>query len=72
MTSGYTGGHEKNPTYQRVSAGRTGHVEAVEVLYDPVKIDYEKLLEVYWRNVDPLDAGGQFCDRGAQHRSLLS
>jgi peptide-methionine (S)-S-oxide reductase len=69
--SGYTGGHKKNPTYEQVSAGRTGHAEAVEVLYDPAKIRYEQLLEVYWRNVDPLDAGGQFCDHGAQYRTAI-
>jgi peptide-methionine (S)-S-oxide reductase len=68
-TSGYTGGHVAEPTYRQVSAGTTGHAEAVQVIYDPAKIGYDKLLEVFWRNVDPLDAGGQFCDRGSQYRS---
>lgn len=70
-TSGYTGGDQPNPTYEDVSAGRTGHVEAVEVVYDPKQISYERLLQVYWRNIDPTDAGGQFCDRGAQYRSAI-
>lgn len=67
--SGYTGGHVANPTYEQVSAGTTGHTEAVRILYDPQKVSYEQLLAVYWKNVDPLDAGGQFCDRGSQYRS---
>lgn len=67
--SGYTAGSVANPTYEQVSAGGTGHTEAVRILYDPKRISYEQLLEVYWRNVDPLDAGGQFCDRGSQYRS---
>jgi peptide-methionine (S)-S-oxide reductase len=68
-TSGYTGGHVKNPTYRQVSSGATGHAEAVQIVYDPTKVSYEKLLEVFWRNVDPVDAGGQFCDRGSQYRT---
>ena len=68
-TSGYIGGHVVSPTYQQVSAGTTGHTEAVKVIYDPAKIGYDRLLEVFWRNVDPLDAGGQFCDRGSQYRT---
>lgn len=68
-TSGYTGGKKVNPTYQEVSGGGTGHTEAVQVVYDPKKVSYEKLLEVFWRNVDPTDAGGQFCDRGSQYRT---
>jgi peptide-methionine (S)-S-oxide reductase len=68
-TSGYTGGQQKNPTYEQVSAGRTGHTEAVQVVYDPNKVSYEKLLEVFWRNVDPLDPKGQFCDKGNQYRT---
>jgi len=68
-TSGYTGGHVVSPTYEQVSSGTTGHAEAVRVLYDPAKIGYDKLLEVFWHNVDPLDAGGQFCDRGSQYRT---
>jgi peptide methionine sulfoxide reductase msrA/msrB len=69
--SGYTGGHLNNPTYQQVSGGGTGHVEAVKVIYDPAKINYEKLLEVFWRHVDPTDPGGQFVDRGLQYRSAI-
>ena len=60
--SGYTGGHVKNPTYKQVSAGGTGHVEAVKVIYDPAKISYQELLDVFWRHVDPTDAGGQFVE----------
>jgi methionine-S-sulfoxide reductase len=67
--SGYIGGSKADPTYQEVSAGGTGHAEAVQVTYDPAEVSYEKLLEVFWRNVDPLDEGGQFCDRGDQYRT---
>lgn len=70
-TSGYTGGTKVNPTYHEVSAGGTGHAEAVEITYDPKKVSYEKLLEVFWHNVDPTDAGGQFCDRGNQYTSEI-
>jgi len=70
-TSGYTGGHVATPTYEQVSAGGTGHTEAVQIVYDPSKVGYEKLLEVFWKNIDPLDAGGQFCDRGSQYRSAV-
>jgi peptide-methionine (S)-S-oxide reductase len=68
-TSGYTGGTTVNPSYEQVVRGGTGHAEAVEVVYDPTKVTYEKLLEVFWRNVDPHDAGGQFCDRGDSYRT---
>lgn len=71
VTSGYTGGSEKNPTYQEVSAGKTGHLEAVQVKYDPSVISYEYLLEVYWRQIDPTDDGGQFADRGKQYRTAI-
>jgi len=71
VTSGYTGGHTKNPTYEEVSAGSTGHLESVQIIYDPKTIDYGKLLGVYWHNIDPLDAGGQFCDRGDQYKSVI-
>jgi peptide-methionine (S)-S-oxide reductase len=67
-TSGYTGGRVPRPSYEAVSAGGTGHTEAVQVVYDPSRIGYDKLLYVFWRNVDPFDAGGQFCDRGSQYR----
>ncbi|MCP4204629.1 MAG: peptide-methionine (S)-S-oxide reductase MsrA [bacterium] len=68
-TSGYTGGPEKDPTYKDVSYGRTGHAEAVEIAYDPETISYQELLEVFWRNIDPLTRAAQFCDRGAQYRT---
>lgn len=70
-TSGYIGGHQQNPTYKQVSAGGTGHAEAVEVLYDPEKISYEELLGVFWRNIDPLTPDRQFCDAGSQYRSAI-
>ncbi len=70
-TSGYTGGRVKDPKYDQVSSGTTGHAEAVQVLFDPSKISYARLLDVFWRNVDPTDAGGQFCDRGSQYRSAI-
>jgi peptide-methionine (S)-S-oxide reductase len=69
--SGYTGGTKKNPTYEEVSAGTTGHAEAVQITYDPTKISYEKLLDVFWRNIDPLTANAQFCDSGSQYRSAI-
>jgi peptide-methionine (S)-S-oxide reductase len=68
-TSGYTDGQLKNPTYRQVSSGNTGHTEAVRIVYDPSKISYEKLLEVFWVNIDPLTANAQFCDHGTQYRS---
>lgn len=70
-TSGYTGGTKVNPTYKQVSSGRTGHAESVQVEFDPSKVSYEALLDVFWRNVDPLDGGGQFCDRGDQYRTSI-
>jgi len=71
VVSGYTGGHDDHPTYKEVSAGQTGHVEAVQVIYDPTRITYEELLDVFWRHVDPTDPGGQFVDRGSQYRSVI-
>jgi peptide-methionine (S)-S-oxide reductase len=68
-TSGYTGGQKANPTYEEVSAGTTGHTEAVEILYDPRKVTYQRLLEVFWRNIDPTTADRQFCDVGSQYRA---
>jgi peptide methionine sulfoxide reductase msrA/msrB len=65
--SGYTGGHTMNPTYGQVSSGRTGHIEAVQVYYDPLKVTYTELLDVFWRHVNPTDGGGQFVDRGGQY-----
>jgi peptide-methionine (S)-S-oxide reductase len=70
-TSGYIGGEIRNPSYEAVSGGGTGHLEAVEIEYDPSKVSYGKLLEVFWRNVDPTDGGGQFCDRGPQYRTAI-
>ncbi len=69
--SGYTGGHVKNPTYKQVSAGKSGHIEAMQVVYDPDVVDYETLLDLFWHNIDPLDGDGQFCDRGAQYRPAI-
>jgi peptide-methionine (S)-S-oxide reductase len=68
-TSGYISGHQKDPTYKQVSAGTTGHTEAVEIVYNPEKVSYEKLLEVFWVNIDPLNGKGQFCDFGTQYRT---
>lgn len=70
-TSGYIGGDKKKTSYEEVSAGGTGHAEAVEVAYDPQKISYAKLLDIFWHNIDPLDAKGQFCDKGDQYRSEI-
>jgi len=71
VVSGYTGGADPAPTYEAVSAGGTGHAEAVEVRYDPARIDYATLLDVFWRSIDPTDAGGQFADRGTQYRTAI-
>jgi peptide methionine sulfoxide reductase msrA/msrB len=71
VISGYTGGKKENPTYEEVSAGTTGHVESIQVIYDPSKITYAKLLDVFWRQINPTDAGGQFADRGSQYRSII-
>jgi peptide-methionine (S)-S-oxide reductase len=70
-TSGYIGGRNPNPTYEQVSAGGTGHVEAVQVVYDPRKVSYEKLLQVFWVNVDPTVKDRQFCDVGSQYRTAI-
>jgi peptide-methionine (S)-S-oxide reductase len=71
VTSGYSGGTRKNPTYEEVSAGGTGHAESVQVVFDPTKISYEKLLAVYWHNIDPTVKDRQFCDYGHQYRSAI-
>jgi peptide-methionine (S)-S-oxide reductase len=71
VTSGYSGGQVKNPTYEQVSAGGTGHAEAVQVVFDPSKISYIRLLDVFWRNIDPTVTGRQFCDVGSQYRSAI-
>ena len=70
-TSGYMGGRVANPSYEEVSAGRTGHAESVEVVYDPSKVSYQKLLDAFWHNVDPLTPNAQFCDHGSQYRSAI-
>jgi peptide-methionine (S)-S-oxide reductase len=69
--SGYTGGRTANPTYEQVGNGGTGHYEAVKVTYDPARVTYPQLVEYYWRTVDPVDAGGQFCDRGESYRTAI-
>jgi len=71
VTSGYTGGQKKDPTYQEVSAGGTGHAEAVQIVYEPSKITYGKLLDVFWHNIDPTTKDRQFCDSGHQYRSAI-
>jgi peptide-methionine (S)-S-oxide reductase len=70
-TAGYTGGHTKNPTYEEVSAGGTGHAESVQIVYDPAKISYEKLLDIFWHNIDPTVRNRQFCDTGNQYRTAI-
>ena len=70
-TSGYTGGRTANPTYEQVSHGGTGHAESVEIVYDPAKVSYKKLLDVFWHNIDPLAKDRQFCDHGDQYRSAI-
>jgi peptide-methionine (S)-S-oxide reductase len=70
-TSGYMGGQKRHPTYEEVSSGRTGHTEVVQVVYDPAKVSYEKLLEVFWRNIDPTVKDRQFCDVGSQYRTAI-
>jgi peptide-methionine (S)-S-oxide reductase len=69
--SGYAGGHLARPSYEAVTAGGTGHLEAVHILFDPARVGYARLLEVFWRNVDPLDADGQFCDRGESYATAI-
>ena len=70
-TSGYTGGTVENPTYEQVSGGGTGHFEAVKVEYDPAKVTYEQLLDAFWKNIDPFDSKGQFCDKGDSYLSAV-
>lgn len=69
--SGYTGGRTRNPTYEQVTAGGTGHYEAVKITYDPSRVSYRQLVDRFWRTVDPTDAGGQFCDRGESYRTAV-
>ena len=70
-TVGYTGGHSAHPTYEEVSAGGTGHAESIQVVYDPHRVGYEKLLDVFWHNIDPVTPNAQFCDHGTQYRSAI-
>ncbi|KZY37925.1 peptide-methionine (S)-S-oxide reductase [Roseovarius sp. HI0049] len=71
VVSGYTGGTTKNPTYKEVTRGGTGHYEAVQIFYDPARVSEEQLLDLFFRSIDPTDAGGQFCDRGASYRTAI-
>ena len=71
VISGYTGGRKVNPTYEEVSSGNSGHIEAIEVVYDPSKVTYSKLLDVFWKQINPTDAGGQFVDRGSSYTSAI-
>ncbi len=71
VISGYTSGQTQDPTYEEVSSGTTGHVEAVQVIYNPEKITYKELLDIFWRQIDPTDAGGQFADRGPQYQTAI-
>lgn len=71
VVSGYTGGHTVNPTYEEVCSGTTGHYEAVQITFDPAEFSYEKLLQVYWQQIDPTDAGGQFYDRGTSYKTAI-
>lgn len=71
VVSGYMGGTVANPRYEQVSGGSTGHAESVEVSYDPAKVSYQKLLDVFWRNIDPITPNAQFCDHGSQYRSAV-
>ena len=71
VISGYSGGKVKNPSYEQVSSGNTGHAEVIEVTYDPSKVTFEHLLKIYWGNIDPTDQGGQFADRGSQYRTAI-
>ena len=70
-TSGYTGGTEQDATYEKTSTGKTDHYEAIEIEYDPSKVSYEALLDVFWKNIDPFDSKGQFCDKGPQYRAAI-
>lgn len=70
-TAGYSGGTTSHPTYEQVESGGTGHYEAVKVVYDPAKVNYQQLLDIYWHNTDPTDASGQFCDKGSQYRPAI-
>jgi peptide-methionine (S)-S-oxide reductase len=71
VTAGYTGGHKVNPTYVEVSSGTTGHAESVKIVFDPAKVSYKKLLDVFWKNIDPVAVNHQFCDYGNQYRSAI-
>ena len=68
---GYSGGTLENPTYEQVSAGQTGHTESIQITFDPAIVSYDRLLSIFWKNIDPLDPNGQFCDKGSQYRSAI-
>lgn len=68
---GYTGGTVENPSYEQVSLGKTGHLEAIQIIFDPMKISYQQLLDIFWRQIDPTDPGGQFADRGTQYKTAI-
>lgn len=71
VSAGYTGGDVPNPTYEMVSTGKTGHYEAIRIIYNPEKVSYERLLDIFWVNIDPTDKGGQFADRGTQYKTAI-
>ncbi|SDJ11450.1 methionine-S-sulfoxide reductase [Natribacillus halophilus] len=71
VKSGYTGGHTENPTYEEVGTDQTGHVEAIQLTYDPQTVSYQRLLKIFWQNIDPTDAGGQFADRGESYETAI-
>jgi peptide-methionine (S)-S-oxide reductase len=71
VTAGYTGGHKENPTYEEVSSGSTGHAESIQIVFDPARVSYQRLLDVFWHNIDPLARDRQFCDVGEQYRSAI-
>ncbi|MEK6860725.1 MAG: peptide-methionine (S)-S-oxide reductase MsrA [Nanoarchaeota archaeon] len=71
VIAGYAGGEKENPSYEEVCSGETGHVEAVQIIYDPPEITYEELLDIFWKNIDPTDEGGQFADRGYQYKTII-
>ncbi|MFA5073283.1 MAG: peptide-methionine (S)-S-oxide reductase MsrA [Nitrospirota bacterium] len=71
ITAGYTGGHKKDPTYEEVCSGTTGHLEAIQIVFDPSKIRYEQILDIFWQQIDPTDPGGQFADRGSSYTTAI-
>ena len=71
VVSGFTGGPEKNPTYEQVSSGTTGHLESIDIRFDPARVSYARLLDIFWHSIDPTQGNGQFCDHGSQYRSAI-